>query len=228
MQRNYTILIIDDDTELCQLIKQLFETNGYSAFVANNTINALDFLHYINFHAIILDYMMPKQNGIEFLHTLKQEKITIPVLMLTATNEIDNKIDALTLGAQDYLTKPFHPKELILRVNNLIKIQNSYYYSNEIIAFGNFKFNKNNNTLTYQGTPIALSSLETDILLLLVSNLNQVVTKEDMLKALNKPLNENNLNTLNVNIMRLRKKIEVNGEKILTTIRGKGFILSKE
>lgn len=206
MLTSYTILIIDDDDEICKLIKQLFENNGYTVFVANNTIDALDFLHYINFHAIILDYMMPKQNGIEFLHTLKQNKITIPVLMLTATNEINNKLDALTLGAQDYLTKPFHPKELILRINNLIKMQNSYYYSNEVIAFGNFKFNKNNNTLTYKGAPIALSSLETDILLLLVSNLNQIVTKEDMLKALNKPLNENNLSTLNVNIMRLRKK----------------------
>lgn len=223
------VLIIDDDKKICDLLSKLFINNDYVVFSALNTLDARKLIKYISFNALVVDYMMPKENGIEFIDSLRSNNINIPAIMLTAVDEIDNKILAFNKGSNDYLSKPFNSQELLLRVKNLLKIRyDSIDTSANTIICGDINFNKINNSLKINGEVINLSTLESDIFKIFINNINKIIYKEDILKELGKQLNENNLNTLNVNIMRLRKKLEYNNKKYIKTIRGKGFILSAQ
>ena len=223
------ILIIDDDLKICQLLQKLFQNNNYVCFYVENTKEARKMLLYIKFNLLIVDYMMPEENGIDFIKDLRINKINIPALMLTAIDDIENKIQALGSGTDDYLTKPFNSQEILLRVKNLISRNNTIESNTANIIIQNLIFNLTTNKLTLNGEPINLSTSEEDIFKVFATNLNKVVTKEEILSALGKPINANNINGLNVSIMRLRKKLEQddNSTKYLKTIRNKGFILIK-
>ncbi|MCL2567431.1 MAG: response regulator transcription factor [Alphaproteobacteria bacterium] len=220
------VLIIDDDEKIGDLLSQLFMKNGYIAFYVLNTAEARKLIKYISFNALIVDYMMPKENGIDFISSLHASGINIPSIMLTAVDEIDNKIGALSCGANDYLTKPFNSKELLLRVQNLLKIRFGLDdNSQDIIRYNDIAFNKVNNSLKINDIEVNLSSLEMEIFKIFINNINKIIDKEDILKALGKQINESNLNTLNVNIMRLRNSMG-SSKKHIKTIRGKGFVLA--
>lgn len=223
------VLIIDDDEKICDLLSKLFIKNNYVVFYATNTINARKLIKYIYFNALVVDYMMPKENGIEFIDSLRSKHINLPAIMLSAVDEIDNKILAFNKGLNDYLSKPFNSEELLLRVKNLLKIRYDLIdISSNVIVCGDIHFNKINNSLKINNETINLSNLENDIFKIFINNINKTIYKEDMLKELGKQLNDNNLSTLNVNIMRLRKKLEFSNKKYIKTIRGKGFILSAQ
>ncbi|MDR0484330.1 MAG: response regulator transcription factor [Alphaproteobacteria bacterium] len=221
------ILIVDDDEKIGDLLSKLFTNNDFVAFSVLSADDARKLIKYISFNALVIDYMMPKENGIDFISSLHANNINIPSIMLTAVDDVDNKILALNGGANDYLSKPFNSQELLLRVKNLFKIRyNTTDDSQDIILCGDIAFNKINNSLKINNELINLSSLETEIFKIFINNINKIIYKEDILKEQGKPLNESNLNTLNVNIMRLRKKLENGSKKYIKTIRGKGFILS--
>lgn len=223
------VLIIDDDEKICDLLGKLFNNNGYVVFYALNTSEARKLIKYIYFNALVVDYMMPKENGIDFIDSLRSQNINIPAIMLTAVDEIDNKILAFNKGSNDYLSKPFNSQELLLRVKNLLKIRYDVQdVSANLIICGDLNFNKINNSLKINNEIINLSTLESDIFKIFINNINKIIYKEDILRELGKQLNESNLNTLNVNIMRLRKKLDYNNKKYIKTIRGKGFILSSQ
>jgi two-component system phosphate regulon response regulator OmpR len=221
------ILIIDDDEKIGELLSKLFIINGYIAFYALNTEDARKLIKYISFNALVVDYMMPKENGIDFISSLHAANINIPSIMLSAVDEIDNKITAFQGGANDYLTKPFNSKELLLRVQNLLKIRfDAVDNSQDTIRQGDILFNKTSNSLKINNIEINLSTLEMEIFKIFINNVNKTIYKEDILKGLGRQITESNLNTLNVNIMRLRKKLESNNKKYIKTIRGKGFVLT--
>jgi two-component system phosphate regulon response regulator OmpR len=142
------ILIIDDDETICTLLYQLFSENNFFAFYATDIDEANILISYIAMDCLLVDYMMPKQNGIEFLKNLKQNNIMIPSIMLTAIDDIDNKLTALEYASNDYLSKPFHSKELLLRVNNLIKKDVDIIYGNSSsIQIGELLFDMQNLSL---------------------------------------------------------------------------------
>lgn len=222
----YSVLIVDDDYLICNLLNKLFCSNGYLSICANNVQEAQYLVRNIIFQLIVLDYRMPDYNGLEFVDFLHNENLTIPVIMLTANMDIDDKLTALSKGLNDYLTKPFNSQELLLRAKNLINV---YYntQSQQEIAIGNLNFNFHLNHLHINDNFVYLSSVEAIFLNGFFENINTIVTKEFLLNLINKQCNDNNLNSLNVNIMRLRKKL-TGSMVVIRSIRGKGYMLTYE
>ncbi|MFL1780389.1 Response regulator transcription factor [Candidatus Hepatincolaceae symbiont of Richtersius coronifer] len=222
------VLIVDDDIKICDLLQRLFINNNIKALYTTTPHEARILIKYLKFDALVVDYMLGEENGIDFIYSLHNQRIFTPSLMLTAVDEINNKIDALTKGADDYLTKPFNSQELILRINKIVKrnLEVTYGASN-IIQVKDLVYNTDNNSLKIKDIPINLSSNEEEIFKILIANINKTIYKEEILQILSKPVNETNLHTLNVAIMRLRKKIEGSGSynKYIKTVRGKGFAL---
>jgi two-component system phosphate regulon response regulator OmpR len=217
------ILIIDDDLKICTLLQKLFHNNNYIAMYALNAFDAKETLKYLKFDVLIVDYMMPEQNGIDFIKEIRKQNIQTPALMLTAIDELNNKLNALSNGLDDYLIKPFNSQELLLRIKNLIDRKNN---DNKIVNTSNFIFNASNGLLKINNEVISLTTGEEELLKVLVNKANVVLSKEDILAILQKDINENNINALNVNIARLRKKIENNQDdpQYIKTIRNKGIM----
>ena len=217
------ILIIDDDLKICTLLQKLFHNNNYIALYALNAFEAKEILQYLKFDVLIVDYMMPEQNGIDFIKEIRKHNVKTPALMLTAIDEINNKLNALSNGLEDYLIKPFNSQELLLRIKNLIDRKNN---DNPIISTANLIFNTYNGLLKINNEVVDLTTGEEDLLKVLVSKAYVVLSKEDILEILQKDINENNINALNVNITRLRKKLESNPDdpQYIKTIRNKGIM----
>ena len=161
------------------------------------------------FDLMIVDNMMPNESGIEFLTNIRQNNNNTPAIMLTALGEIENRIEGLSAGADDYLSKPFEPKELVLRINNILKRISRITNKNNIINFDDFSFNLDKNELYNSNILIKLTDTEIKILNIFFSNLNIVLTREDLCKMLN-GIDER---SIDVQITRLRKKIEADPKK---------------
>lgn len=219
MEKNH-ILIVDDDTRLRQLLKTYLQRNNFITSECANANETEDFLALIHPDAIIMDMMMPEKNGDILIKELRQKGINIPILMLTAKGDPSSRINGLEAGADDYLSKPFEPKELLLRLNNLLKRTNPAHTKQ--MVFGPFCYNTQLGILTKENTPISLTSVEQKLLEILLNRINQTVSREE-LSAL---LELDNERSADVQITRLRKKLE-QGEttQIIQTIRGKGYRL---
>ena len=151
MKKILKILVIDDDTRLRNLLGKFLTENGFETTLAKDTEEAKSFLNIQKFDLLIVDVMLPNQNGIEFTHNFRLALDTTPIIMLTARGDQDDRIKGLEVGADDYMPKPFEPKELLLRINNILKrTQNNSFNNNSeqknignesIISFGSFSFN---------------------------------------------------------------------------------------
>lgn len=212
-----SILIVDDDTRLRQLLKTYLEHNDFIVTEAANAADAEDLLKYLKPDALIMDVMMPQKNGDILTKELRQKGLTTPILMLTAKGDTDSRINGLEAGADDYLPKPFEPKELLLRLNNLLKRQMA---SKSIISFASYQYNPQTHLLTSNNTPISLTSAEQTLLEILVNHLNQDISRDQLAAA----MNVENERTIDVQITRLRKKIDPDNH-FIQTIRGKGYRL---
>ena len=217
----YHILIIDDDDRIRNLLEKYLIKNNFVVSTASNTNEARDMIQKYIFDLMIVDNMMPNESGIEFLHKIRQNNNNTPAIMLTALGEIENRIEGLSAGADDYLSKPFEPKELVLRINNILKRVNRVS-DNNIINFDDFSFNLSKNELYKNNILIKLTDTEIKILNIFFGNLNIVLTREDLCKMLN-GIDER---SIDVQITRLRKKIETDPKnpKFLKTIRHKGYL----
>lgn len=217
----YHILIIDDDDRIRNLLEKYLVKNNFIVKSASNTTEAREMMQKYIFDLIIVDNMMPNESGIEFLSNIRQNNNGIPAIMLTALGEIENRIEGLSVGADDYLSKPFEPKELILRINNILKRVNRVN-NNNVVNFGNFSFNLNKNELYENDVLIKLTDTEIKILNIFFINLNIVLNREDLCKMLN-GIDER---SIDVQITRLRKKIETDPKnpRFLKTIRHKGYV----
>ena len=218
------ILVIDDDDRLRQLLKDFLKKNNFKVSVSPDAIKAVKLLNEFIFDLIVLDVMMPEKTGIELINELGSEFKT-PILLLTALDQIDDKIKGLKSGADDYLTKPFDPEELLLRINNILKRTNvSKIKTPKLISFGSYQWDNVMKKLNKDNISIHTTSFESDLLTSLSNNLGKYLNRNELNKLLK--VNPNSRN-IDVGITRLRKKIEDNPRKpqFIINSRGKGWLL---
>jgi len=215
------ILVVDDDDGIRSLVKKYLNENNYLVTTANSAEDAVEKTNIIEFDLIILDIMMPGKNGLEFIQENKK-KLDTPIILLTAKGESNERIEGLEVGADDYLPKPFEPKELVLRIQNIIK-KTSKHDQKRIIEFENIKIDLNKQLIIKNKIENKINNTEKIILEKMINNPGKTFSREDIgfLIDLNKE------RSIDVIITRLRKKIEIDPKnpKFLQTIRGAGYVL---
>ena len=215
------VLVVDDDEGIRSLVKKFLNKKNYLVTTANNAENAYEKVKIIKFDLIILDIMMPGKSGLEFLKEYKKN-INTPVILLTAKGEPNERIEGLEMGADDYLPKPFEPKELVLRIKNIIN-KTKKDSLNRIIRFENINIDLNKQMIIRNDLEFKINNTEKIILEKMINNPGKVFAREDISKI----INLNKERSIDVIITRLRKKIEVDPKnpKFLQTIRGAGYVL---
>jgi len=221
------ILIVDDDKRILQLINDYLIKNNFRISTADNALKAREKIENIEFDLIILDIMMPGESGLKLTDTLKKNNFKTPILLLSALGNADDRIKGLEIGANDYLAKPFEPKELLLRMKNLIKKNKYNKQKTKIVKFGPYTFNLKKEILKKNGKIFILTSSEAKLLYILSKDDGKPIIRYNLSKILNIP---NTSRALDVQITRLRNKIE-NNKKFPTyiqTVRGRGYVLKIE
>ncbi len=215
------ILVVDDDDGIRSLVKRYLNENNYLVTTSNSAEDAVIKTGIIEFDLIILDIMMPGKNGLEFIQENKK-KISAPIILLTAKGEANERVEGLEVGADDYLPKPFEPKELLLRIRNIIE-KTKKKDLKKIIEFENVKIDINKQIIFKGNNQYKINKTEKLILEKMINNPGKTFTREDIgsLIELDKE------RSIDVIITRLRKKIEINPKnpKFLQTIRGAGYVL---
>ncbi len=215
------ILVVDDDEGIKTLVKKYLNENNYLVTTANSAEDAFEKIRIIKFDLIILDIMMPGKSGLEFIKE-NQKKLDTPVILLTAKGEANERVEGLEVGADDYLPKPFEPKELILRIQNIIQ-KTKKSDQKRVIQFENIKIDLNKQLIIKKNTEFKINNTEKKILEKMINNPGKTFSREDIgiLTELDKE------RSIDVIITRLRKKIEIDPKnpKFLQTIRGAGYVL---
>ena len=215
------ILVVDDDEGIRTLVKKYLNENNYLVTTANSAEDAFEKIQIIKFDLIILDIMMPGKSGLEFIKE-NQKKLDTPVILLTAKGKADERVEGLEVGADDYLPKPFEPKELILRIQNIIR-KTKKNNQKRVIQFENIKIDLNKQLIIKKNTEYKINNTEKKILEKMINNPGKTFSREDIgiLTELDKE------RSIDVIITRLRKKIEIDPKnpKFLQTIRGAGYVL---
>jgi len=218
------ILVIDDDDRLRSLLAKYLSEHGFLVTVAESAASARRKLKAFIFDLLVLDVMMPSETGIDFLKSFAGNKT--PTLMLSAMGETEDRVRGLEIGAEDYLTKPFEPKELLLRIQAILRrtMTISKKPQIKIVEFGNFSFDLSTAQLRKADEIINLTSAEAAILKFLASRAGNPATREELAGIMPSATNER---SIDVQMSRLRKKIEENDSKplYLQTIRGAGYVL---
>ena len=218
-----SILLVDDDQRLRELLKDYLNEKNFQVFTSEDFDEAKEILGFFIFDLIILDRMMPTGDGINLIQDIKKASKT-PIIMLTAMGENNDKIDGLKIGSDDYLSKPFEPEELFLRINNLLKLYENVNQAELLFSFGSFIYNTKTNSLTLNDKEIYLTEGENNLLLKLIYNRNNILSREELAE---KEFDESELRKVDVGITRLRQKIEKipKQPQFIKTIRGKGYML---
>jgi two-component system phosphate regulon response regulator OmpR len=215
------ILVVDDDDGIRLLVKKYLNENNFLVTTADSSEDAYEKIKIIKFDLIILDIMMPGKNGLEFIKDNKK-KLDSPIILLTAKGEANERIEGLEIGADDYLPKPFEPKELILRIKNILN-KTIKTEQIRIIEFENIKIDLNKLLIIKNDIEFKINNTEKTILEKMINNPGKTFTREDIgqLIELDKE------RSIDVIITRLRKKIEIEPKnpKFLQTIRGAGYVL---
>jgi|TARA_B100001758_G_scaffold216810_1_gene203282 Response regulators consisting of a CheY-like receiver domain and a winged-helix DNA-binding domain len=217
------ILIVDDDERLRDLLKDYLTEKKLNVYISDDFENARDVIQYFIFDLVILDRMMPSGDGIKLVSIIKDIYPT-PVIMLTALGENINKIEGLKIGADDYVSKPFEPEELYLRINNLLNLYKDSNKELSNVTFGKYNFDIMKLELKKNDKIIYLTEVESNLLQKLSKKRNEIVLRDELT---NIKFDETELRKIDVQITRLRQKIEVNPKEPehIKTIRGKGYKL---
>ena len=222
MENNiYHILVVDDDDRIRNLLKDFLSENHYIVSTAENADQAKEKLNYIKFDTIILDVMMPGQDGYDLTKEIKRQ-IKVPIILLTAKGEVENRIKGLELGADDYLGKPFEPKELLLRIRNIIKKGNKLDLKS-IHKIGIAEENLNKMTVNLNNKFKKINNSEKKVLIEMLANPGTTYSREEIGKI----SGISQERSIDVMITRLRQKLELDPKnpKFLQTIRGSGYVL---
>jgi len=220
------LLVIDDDTRIRTLLKQYLTENGFRVSVAGNAEEARRKLDGLDFDLLIIDVMMPGESGVDLTKALRASK-DVPILMLTALSETDSRIAGLEAGADDYLPKPFDPRELILRINNILRRGGQQQQPKlEQVVFGPYTFQIARRELKKSGEPLKLTDREQEILAIFAERAGETIPRHELV-ANDAEVGER---TIDVQINRLRRKIEKDPANPvwLQTVRGIGYKLSVE
>ncbi|WP_326906600.1 response regulator [Sedimentibacter sp. MB31-C6] len=220
------ILVVDDERPIAEIIRyNLQKEEGYEVETANDGDEAIKKVHKMKPDLVILDIMLPKKNGFEILKEIRMEYV-MPVIMLTAKEEENDKITGLELGADDYITKPFSNKEVVARVKaNLRRVKLSTVkeeMKSKIVNAGNLTIDMNTYEVSKEGKIIDLTNREFDLLKYLFQNSDRVFNREHLLKEV-WGYEFGDLRTVDVTVRRLREKIETNEDKYIITKRGMGY-----
>ena len=215
------ILIVDDDDRIRELVKQYLIDNDYLVTTANSAEDTKKKVDIIKFDLIVLDIMMPGQSGLEFTIEYKK-KIETPIILLTAKGETSDRIQGLEIGADDYLTKPFEPKELVLRIKNILEKTKSKNRK-RVVNFSNININLNKLLIINNNQEFKINNTEKIILEKMINAPGETFSRE----TIGKLIDLNKERSIDVIITRLRKKIEIDPKnpKYLQTIRGAGYVL---
>ena len=218
-----SILIVDDDKRLRELLEDYLSEKKYKIYLCEDFADAEEILEYFVFDLIIVDRMMPSGDGIDLIKTVK-DKSNTPVILLTAMGETENRIAGLKIGADDYLSKPFEPEELYLRIQKLLALFKNDAIDNKSFIFGDFVFNITTLQLKKNSKIVYLTEGENKLLLKLINKNNAIVLREELAES---DYDESELRKVDVQVTRLRQKIEENPKqpRFIKTIRGKGYKL---
>ena len=219
--KKYHILIVDDDNRIRNLLNDYLTENKYIVSTAENANQAKEKIKYLKFDVIILDVMMPGQNGYELTKEIKKND-TVPIVLLTAKGEVENRIKGLELGADDYIGKPFEPKELLLRIKNVIN-KNSKIDLKFKHKIGTAEIDLNKMTINLSNKHKKINNTEKKVLIEMLSNPGTTFSREEIGKISGITQER----SIDVMITRLRQKLEINPKnpKYLQTIRGSGYVL---
>ena len=215
------VLVVDDDDGIRNLVKQYLNKNNFLVTTAISAEDAVQKINLIKFDLIVLDIMMPGKNGLEFTIENKQ-KINTPIILLTAKGEASERVEGLEVGADDYLPKPFEPKELILRIKNILNKTKSKNIK-RVIDFGNITIDLNKHLIFKNDEEFKINNTEKTILEVMINSPGKTFSREEIGGIINLDKER----SIDVIITRLRKKIEIDPKnpKYLQTLRGEGYVL---
>ncbi len=216
------ILVVDDDDRLRSLLRQYLSENGFMVSVATDASDARNRMAALKFDLLVLDIMMPGETGLELARSLRRTS-AVPILMLTAMAESDDRIAGLETGADDYLTKPFEPRELLLRIQGILR-RLPQPPADEPIVLGDHQFDRLRSELTRDGERVRLTEAEASLLSVLAEHAGTVLDREQ-LNELTGAIGTDR--AVDVQVTRLRRKIERDprAPRYLQTVRGRGYVL---
>ena len=217
------VLVVDDDDRLRDLLGKFLGENGFMVVLASDAADARAKMGTLAFDVIVLDLMMPGESGLDFARQLRRGD-SIPILMLTAMGEPEDRINGLEHGADDYLVKPFEPRELVLRLNNILRRQPKSGEPLADVRMGDVLFLPERNELRRGGEPIRLTDVEASLLGALARRPGEVLSREELIRLTGA---SGGGRAVDVQVTRLRRKIEQDPKlpRYLQTVRGKGYVL---
>jgi two-component system phosphate regulon response regulator OmpR len=217
------LLVVDDDTRLRGLLARYLGEQGHMVTTAESAKVARAFMRSLAFDLIVLDVMMPGESGLDFARALRAEGCALPVLMLTARGEAEERIAGLEAGADDYLPKPFEPRELLLRIAAILR-RAAPLREEPPIRLGRWRFDPDRSELIAGDETVRLTEAETSLLRLLAETPGVIVSREELVERSSAAVNER---SIDVQVNRLRRKIEVDPRtpRYLQTVRGSGYVL---
>ena len=224
----FHILVVDDDQRLRDLLRKYLSENGFAVATAADAADARQKLHSLSFDLIVLDIMMPGESGLELVRSLRAESISVPVLLLTAMGETEDRIAGLESGADDYLSKPFEPRELVLRMNSILRrlppIETEIPHQS-VLRLGAYQFDIDRAELRHEEEGIIhLTTAESTLMSILAAIPGEALSREELAARTE---NSGNPRAIDVQVMRLRRKIEKDPRlpRYLQTVRGQGYML---
>ncbi len=224
------ILVVDDDARLRGLLRRYLSDNGFRVSVASDAAEARRRLNGLSYDLMVLDVMMPGESGLDLARDLRRES-RVPVLLLTAMDAPEDRIAGLESGADDYVVKPFEPRELVLRIRTILRrvgeaapIAEETAAPDHLVSFGDFMYDLRRDLLTFRDEAVRLTEAETGLLRLFVEAPDETLSREDLAGRNGA---DGNVRTVDVQITRLRRKIESDPKfpRYLQTVRGKGYVL---
>lgn len=221
------LLLVEDEKQLSEALSQILINNKYSVDAVYDGENGLEYALTDIYDAIILDIMLPKLNGLEVLKKLRKENISTPVLLLTAKDSVDDKVTGLDLGADDYLPKPFDPKELLARIRAISRRKGELINDN-LLHYGDINLNISNYDLSCKDSSVTLTQKEFEILNYFMQRPKNIVSKDDLITKLWGFDSDVEYNNIEVYISFIRKKLTfINSSVKITTIRRAGYKLEE-
>lgn len=224
---NMRVLLVEDEIKLTQALKHIANKENINMDIANDGLEGLYMAEKMSYDVIILDIMLPGMNGLEILKHLRDKSLSVPILLLTARGSVEDKVNGLNLGADDYLPKPFATQELFARIKALSRRINTEYQGNTF-SFGNMVFYKDLKKLIINQEEIQLPKKESEIIEMFMRNPKQILTREQILDKVwgyDTDVTENNIE---ICIYHLRKKMGNDAGAVIRTIRGTGYLLEEK
>ena len=224
------LLIVDDDQRIRELLQKYLMRNGFMVSIARDAAQAKRLLKGLAFDLIVLDIMMPEQDGLSLTRELR-ETIDTPILLLTARNEVEDRISGLEAGADDYLPKPFEPKELLLRIHAILRRMPDVAPPEDtpkMLSLGATRYDVQKGELWEGDTQIRLTSTELELMRIFSKNIGQALSRIELVTQMGREDGNSQDRAIDVQITRLRKKIETNPKepRYLQTVRGSGYMLA--